>query len=119
MQLPEIVEQLALRVAAQQRLMRMLSMNIEQPFANGTHLLQRHGHAVHKGARAACRFQDAANQNALARIERNLLLGKPGMKLRVFHRIELGAYFGTRRTETNQPCIRPLAQDKRQGVDQQ
>jgi len=71
------VEQLALRGGAQQRLMRMLAVQVEQPFAGFLELRQRRRVAVDEAARAAGAV-DRAAQNQLAGVAGQVALGEPG-----------------------------------------
>ena len=70
------VEQLALRGGAQQRLVRMLAVQIEQPFAGFLELRKRRGMSVDEAARAAGAVERAA-QNQLAGVAGQVALGEP------------------------------------------
>ena len=58
------IEQFALRILMQQRLVRMLTVDRHKKFPRSAHLLQGYGMAVDIVARAAIGFQDTAHQTA-------------------------------------------------------
>ena len=88
------IEQLALRRRAQQRLVLVLAVDIDQVFADILELLQGRGPAVDERARAARRFDDPAQQ-AFAVVAREIVVraGRPSTR-ECFVGRELGADFG-------------------------
>jgi hypothetical protein len=69
------VEQLALGVAAQQRLVCVLTVDVDEPFSDFAQLLRSRRRTVDVGARTAAGINDAAQQQFVAGIE--VVGGKP------------------------------------------
>ena len=70
------IQQRALRIGTQQRLMRMLSVYIQQLLARFAHLLQRRAAPVDEAARAPPGIQHAAQQT-YARVAFHFLFEQP------------------------------------------
>ena len=109
------IKQHALCIAAQQRLMFMLPVNINQRLAHLPQLLNRNRRAVQICARAARAINDTAQQQSLFDID--ILSAQPVGRCWRSAQIEFGANLGTFATDTDQATIGTLAQSKRQRID--
>jgi len=111
------VEHFALGLRTQQRVVRMLAVNVEQEFGGILQLRQRRGAAVDEGTRAAAGIDHAAqDQRAVVCGETRFV--EPGRKGRQFVDREFGGNFGTRRARPHHAALGAVAQRQRQRVDQ-
>ncbi len=109
------VEQLALRGSAQQRLVRMLAVQVEQPFAGFLELGKRGGVAVDEAARPAGAV-DRAAQNQLAGVAGQVALGEPGRH--GFGNLEFTRQLGALGAFAHHRRIAAAADQKLDGIDQ-
>ena len=112
----ELVEALALHVAAQQRLAFRLAEDLDQRLAQFAQLAGVHGRAVDEGARAALGVEHAAH-HALVRVVavEQFVLAQPGARARAVGERELGAISAcslparTSAASARSPSTRPSA----------
>lgn len=109
------VEQRALRFAAQQRLMRMLTVNVDQALAYLAQLLDGDWRAIQVCARSAFDVYQSTQQQAVLRIQ-VVRLQALGCDRRIVE-IELGTYLGTLATCPYQAAVGAIAEGKGQGID--
>ncbi len=111
------IQQRALGIRSQQRLMGMLSVYIEQLVARFAHLLQSGAASVDETARTAAGIQHPAQQ-AHARIAFQILFAQPVLQLRQRGDIELGGNFCALTAVAHHRRIAAFAERQRQRVDQ-
>ena len=111
------VEHLALGLRAQQRVMRVLAMDVEQEFGGVLQLRQRRRAAVDEGARATAGVDHPA-QDQHAVVRRVARLVEPGHQPRQAVDHEFDRDFGTRRAAAHHAALGAVAQRQRQRVDQ-
>ncbi len=97
--------------------MRVLAVNIHQPFARFTQLRQRCGMAVDESARAATAI-DHAPHEADAFITPQIVFSEPRLQGVELGEIELGGNFGALAAGADYTGLAPIAQHQSQGVDQ-
>jgi hypothetical protein len=113
----ESVEHLALGLRTQQRVVRMLAMDIEQEFGGILQLRQWCGAAVDEGARTAAGIDHAAqDQRVVVRCEAGIV--EPGFQLRQIVDGEFGRNFGARRAAAHHAALGTVTQRQRQRIDQ-
>ena len=110
------IEQLALRRRAQQRLVRVLAMQVEEPFAGFLELRERRRMAVDETARAAGAVERAAQHQA-SRIADEIALGEPGFH--GFGHFELAGDLGTLGAFAHERGIGPAADEELDRVHEQ
>ena len=111
------VQQVALRAGAQQRLVLVLPVDVEQEFARLAHLLHGGAAPVDEAARAPAAVHHAAQQ-AHALVALQFLLLQPLLQLRRIGDVEFRADLGALATRAHGGRIAALAQCQRQGIDQ-
>ena len=109
-----LVEQGELRGGAQQGLMGVLAVHVDQQFAQFTQLGERGRAAVDPGAAASARLDHAAQQYGVLGSDAGFV--EPGCGRRVH--AKLGADFGARRAFAHHVGLGALAERELQGVDQ-
>ena len=110
-----VIQQLALRIGAQQRLMRVLAMNIDQQLAQFTQLRRGRCTAVDEGTRTAGVVNHATQQH-VAFFTREFGGGQPRGDRIASHKI--GTDFGARSAFAHHAGIAARAQCQRQCVNQ-
>jgi hypothetical protein len=115
----EVVEELALGLAAQQALVLVLAVDLHEPLAELAQVGERRGGAVDEGPRAAVGADHAAQQ-ALAGVVRVLhrLLAQPGARGEGSFERELGADLGLRLPGAHEGGVGAVAQHQAERVDQ-
>ncbi len=109
------VEQLALRGGAQERLVGVLAVQVDQPFARIFQLRERGGVAVDEAARAAGAV-DRAAQHQLARIAGQVALLEPGGHR--FGNFEFAGELGALGTLAHHGGVAPAADQELDRVDE-
>ncbi|MNT47886.1 hypothetical protein D3C72_1846360 [compost metagenome] len=114
------VEQQPLRIGAQQQLVGVLSVDVDQLVPHFAQLCQRGRGAVDKSLAAAAGIDRTPQQHRAGAIVGivgiELALGQPGVERRVGR--EGGADAGAGRAFAHDAGVGPLAQHQGQGVDQ-
>ena len=111
------IEQRALRRRAQQRLVFVLAVNIDQMLARLAQLRERHGAAVDERARAAAAVDHAPHQTR-AIVTRKFVVGEPGLQRLERSGLELGADLAFLGALPHDARVAALAEHHRQRVDQ-
>ena len=110
------VEQCPLRVAAKQRLVGMLTVDIDQELADLAHLLGGRRRTVDVAARAAAGVEYAAQDQFVPGVE--VVGGQPGDYLRQPTDLEGRRHLGPLATGTHDAGIGAVAEGQRQRIDQ-
>ena len=109
------VEQLQLRRGPQQRLVRVLSVHVDQAFAQLAQLCQGHGRAVDERL-AASGGVDRAAREQRAVVAGELVLHQPALNM--LTGTKLGRDFGALRTLAHDVGVTAFAERQQQRVDQ-
>ena len=108
------IEEFALIVRAQQTLVRVLAVNIDQIFADLAQLRQGHSRAVHVGATAALGVDDPAQHQLVLGVQ--VVFGQPAYER--FRGLEYCADLGSGGTFSQHSGVGTLAQGERQCINQ-
>ena len=111
------IEQVALRGGAQQRLVRVLAVNVDQVLAGLFQLGQRRGMAVDEAARAAGTI-DGSSQNDLTRVAAQVTLGEPRGQRALGIDIEFGRQLRPLGTVAHRRSIAAAADEQLDGIHQ-
>ncbi len=113
----EGIQQTALFGSLEQRVMRMLAMNIDQELAQLFQLLGSRRAAVDEGARAASGFNHAAHQQHIV-VAGQIIFPQPVGQAAIGWRGEFGRHLGARGAFAYHAGIGTLAKNQRDGIEQ-
>ncbi|MNE31463.1 hypothetical protein D3C80_1250330 [compost metagenome] len=111
----ELVEQAAMSVGFQQRLVFMLAVNVDQQLTQGLEVAQRAGRAVDVAARTTFGGDDPAQDARAVAVE--IALGQPGLGLRDIGQVEGGEDVGLVGAGAHHATVGAVAQGQAEGVE--